>query len=304
MLLTRVIESHCSHHVMPSHFDAVDVHGQNVVLMERALHELAQAGLAHPLHHPRHARPGNARTGRHRGQHARVFARRYSRHQNLAHARSQPTIALQLLVQGNSYFTPTTASAAQPRLAHLEPPRQQANLSALPAVPEHLSALAPRALLSRDTAGRQLQQQLNHCTPRLVHHRLDGLLAGGDQVEHRRKQLGALCKVGQQPVVIIAPYHGELRFPCCVLGSTLHLAVLLSSVSWSANPILSYSPGKPPPLILQLNLGHCHFLVWHRTLLDWQALPDACANHGESRAVEKAGIYCWSNTSTPSRAVH
>ena len=48
-----------------------------------------------------------------------------------------------------------------------------------------------------------------------------------------------MCKVSQQPVVIIAPYHGELRFLCCVLGSTLHLAVLLSQ---------SFMVGKPDSL--------------------------------------------------------
>src|SRR3954471_18108535 len=259
MLLTRVVQSHRSYHVMPGHFDAVDVHGQNVVLVEGALHELAQDGFARPLHRPRHARPGNARTGRHRRQHARVFARGYSRHQNLAHACSQPAIALQLLVKGNGYFTPAPPTRAPPRLVNFEPPLQQANLSTLAAVPEHLSTVTSWALVSRDTAGRQLQQQLDHRTPGLVHHRLDGLLAARNQIEHRCKQLGALRKVGQQPVVIIAPYHGELRFLCCILGSTLHLAVLLSRVSWLANPILSDSPGKPPPLNLQLSPGHCRY---------------------------------------------
>src|SRR3954452_22495462 len=160
---------------------------------------------------------------------------------------SQPAIALQLLVKGNGYFTPAPPTRAQPRLAHFEPPLQQANLSTLAAVPEHLSTVTSWALVSRDTAGRQLQQQLDHRTPGLVHHRLDRLLAARNQIEHRCKQLGALRKVGQQPVVIISTYHGELRFLCCILGSTLHLAGLLSRVSWLANPILSDSPGKPPP---------------------------------------------------------
>jgi hypothetical protein len=34
VLLARIIQPHCSHHMMPGHFDAVDVHAQNIVLMK------------------------------------------------------------------------------------------------------------------------------------------------------------------------------------------------------------------------------------------------------------------------------
>src|SRR6476660_6198534 len=181
VLLTTVVESHRRHHVMPRHFDAVDVHAHNVHIVEAALHELTQARRAGLLQRPRYTGLGNARTSRHLRQHALVFARGHPRDQDLAHAPSQSAVLLQLLIERYGHLTPATTARAKSGLLHLEPPLEQTHLSALAAMPQHLPAVTSRALLTGDAARRQLQQQLHQRTPRLVHHRGDALLAALDQ---------------------------------------------------------------------------------------------------------------------------
>ena len=173
------------------------------------------------------------------------------RHQNLAHARSQPAIGLAAArTVGWPPHVPRAGLALRSlgllTLSRLSSQDRSVRLDCHARAPLRFDVpgSSPRRYWPQSNCSRQLDNR----APGLVH-QLDRWSACRWRSAPASAQTapGAVRSAAATALAIIGLDYGQSRFPCAFLVVRLHLAVLLSRVSWLANPILSDSPGKPPP---------------------------------------------------------